>query len=143
MTEPHKELFPRHVFTVEIPNLGPVGYFLNCHGLELEFEVLTYAEGGNNELVHHLPGRLMYPNLSLSAGMTVDEKLINWFAETKTKATKQEITLTLHIEGSDTKRRWTFVDAFPVKWTGPSLESSSGDVATETLLIAHGGLKAA
>ena len=143
MPEPHKELFPRHVFTVEIPGLGPVGYFLTCQGLELEFEVLTYAEGGNNELVHHLPGRLNYPNLSLSAGMTVDEKLATWFDKTKSKAEKQEITLTLHIEGSDTKRRWTFVDAFPVKWSGPMFDSNSGDVATETLLIAHGGLKAA
>ena len=27
----------------------------------MEFDVFEWAEGGNNEFVHHLPGRVRYP----------------------------------------------------------------------------------
>ena len=36
--------------------------------------------------------------------------------------------------------RWEFVNAFPVKWTGPSLQAASSGVSIETLELAHAGL---
>ena len=36
----------------------------------MQFDVFEWAEGGNNEFVHHLPGRLRYPYLSLDSGLT-------------------------------------------------------------------------
>ena len=38
-------------------------------------------------------------------------------------------------------RAWSFTDAFPIKWTGPNLNASSNQVATETLEIVHAGLQ--
>jgi phage tail-like protein len=140
-TLPHQELFARHSFQVEISGIGPVGYFLVCHGLSVEFEVLSYAEGGNNQQVHQLPGRLTYPPLVLTKGMTSDKALAKWLEETRTQANLQEITVTLLIEGGTEERKWSFVDAFPVKWSGPTLDTGSGDIATEELTIVHGGLK--
>jgi phage tail-like protein len=29
--------------------------------------------------------------------------------------------------------RWNFYNAYPVKWTGPNLNASSGDIAMETI----------
>jgi len=140
---PHQELLPRHAFAVEISGIGPVGYFLSCSGLELEIEVLSYAEGGNNEQVHQLPGRLSYPPLTLSNGMTKSKTLAEWFNKTRSAADRQEVTITLFLEGGDAERKWTFADAFPTRWTGPTLDTGSSDLATETLTIVHGGLKEA
>ena len=61
-----KELVAANTFGIRIPGIE-IGYFRECHGLSIEFDVLEYAEGGNNEFVHHLPGRLRYPNLELDA----------------------------------------------------------------------------
>jgi len=36
---------------------------------------------------------------------------------------------------------WTLRDAIPISYTGPSLSSKSGDVATEKLVIAHRGIE--
>src|SRR6185437_14801314 len=94
----HQEVFPRHAFVVSISGIGPVGYFLSCQGLELEFEVLSYAEGGNNEQVHQLPGRLNYPPLVLTNGLTDSKTLAEWFNKTRTKAEPQEISITLWLE---------------------------------------------
>jgi phage tail-like protein len=133
------EPFAVHTFVLRIPDIDTVGFFMHCTGLELSFDVFEYREGGNNDFVHRLPGGLRYPNLILSRGLTKDDVLLQWFMATKTQAERKEITLTLGTGGS--QRTWTFADAFPVKWTGPQVDSHGTQIATETLEIAHGGLK--
>jgi phage tail-like protein len=108
--------------------------------------VLEYREGGNNDMIHRLPGRLHYPNLVLSWGLVQDEDLLKWFGATHTQAQPQEITLTLTTARGSTsapQRKFTFVDAFPVRWSGPQLGADSHDPQSwgETLEIAHSGLK--
>ena len=50
-----------------------MGHFAECSGVELEWEVMPYAEGGQNAFVHQLRGRITYPNLVLKRGITDDE----------------------------------------------------------------------
>jgi phage tail-like protein len=133
------EPFAIHTFVLRIPDVDTVGFFMQCAGLELSVDVFEYREGGNNECVHRLPGGLSYPNLILSRGLTRDDVLLKWFLATSTQAECKEITLTLGSGGS--QRTWTFADAFPVKWTGPQMDSTGTQMATESLEIAHGGLK--
>jgi phage tail-like protein len=129
-------------FIVNVEGLSTsVGVFHECTGLELHFEVYEYREGGNNDIVHRLPGQLSYPNLVLSWGMTNNTALFEWFEATKRTASRMAVTVTLGIKPHT--RSWTFADAFPVRWTGPQLSVSRGEIATETLEIAHGGLKPA
>jgi phage tail-like protein len=123
-----------------------VGIFKGLSGLEISFDVLEYREGGNNDFVHRLPGRMAYPNLVLSWGLVNDEALLQWFMATHMKAQTQEITLTLTASQGDlTKnvRKFTFADAFPVRWSGPQLLGDNSNPQTwgETLEIAHSGLK--
>src|SRR4051794_11525602 len=75
-----------------------VGRFNRCDGLELSFDVFEYREGGNNELIHRLPGALNYPNLVLSRGLTDQSALMDWFFKTQTQAERREITIELHGE---------------------------------------------
>jgi phage tail-like protein len=135
------QTFSVHTFVLKIPDIDTVGFFMQCTGLELTFDVFEYREGGNNDFVHRLPGGLRYPNLILSRGLTKDDVLLQWFLATKTQAERKEVTLTLG--SGSTQRTWTFADAFPIKWTGPQIDSSGTQLATETLEIAHGGLKLA
>jgi phage tail-like protein len=139
-----------HYVVLEVPNITQntafAGLFKGLEGLEVWFDVLEYAEGGNNDFVHRLPGRMRYPNLKLSWGMVSDDILLKWFMATHTKAETQEITLTLTAAKGDTSRdlrKFTFADAFPVHWSGPTLHANAADPETwgETLEIAHSGLK--
>jgi phage tail-like protein len=134
-------LISTYRFSVKIPDVDTIGYFSRCDGLELSFELYEYREGGMNDFVHHLPGGLRYPNLVLTRGLTNEQALLKWFWATHTQAERKEILLTL---GDGTvSRSWTFNEAFPVRWTGPQIESDGSAVATETLEIAHSGLKMA
>ncbi|HEY2318995.1 MAG TPA: phage tail protein [Solirubrobacteraceae bacterium] len=139
-----------HYVVLEVPNITQNTYFLGIfkgmEGLEVWFDVLEYAEGGNNDFVHRLPGRMRYPNLKLSWGLVSDDALLKWFLATHTKAETQEITLTLTAAKGDLSRdlrKFTFTDAYPVHWSGPHLHANAADPETwgETLEIAHSGLK--
>ena len=126
-------------FELTIPDIDTIGFFAHCSGLEANVEIYEYQEGGNNDFVHHLPGRVTYPKLVLSRGLTNEDALIKWFNATASQAERKDITLTL--KSGNSERKWTFVEAFPVRWTGPTVDINGG-IATETLEIVHSGMKA-
>jgi phage tail-like protein len=128
-------------FEIKIGTMEALGLFHECSGLELEVEVFEYAEGGNNHVTHHLPGRVRYRNLVLSRGMTDEKALHDWFWKARDKVEPKEVTLTLKRHDDQTVRTWTFENAYPVRWTGPTLDANGVAVATETLEIAHSGMR--
>jgi phage tail-like protein len=132
---------PISLFVVKVPDIDTIGMFTRCSGLELRIEVLEYAEGGNNEFVHQLPGQLTYPNLVLTRGLTNEDAVFKWFGATRTKAELKEVTVTFQTHRREPIRTFTFANAFPVRWTGPASEAGTSEVALETLEIAHGGLQ--
>jgi phage tail-like protein len=141
-TNGRKELVAASVFVVRIPGME-LGYFIECHGLAAEVEVREYAEGGNNEFVHQRPGRLIYPKLELKRGLTTEDNLIKWFMQTRVKADRKELIVDILNRYGEVHRSYTFDEAYPVKWEGPSIVVGSGGSATESLTIAHAGLKMA
>jgi phage tail-like protein len=125
-------------FTVEIPGFT-IGRFSECAGLAVEYEVFEYQEGGQNDFVHRLRGRVRYPNVVLKRGLTEEQGLLEWFARTQDVAERPTVVITLRAPDARAVRRWACMGAFPVKWTGPSLNAGSNGVATEQLEIAHRG----
>jgi phage tail-like protein len=138
---PPSPITPISIFVVKVPDIDTIGMFTRCSGLELQVDVLEYAEGGNNEFVHQLPGRITYPKLVLARGLTNEDAVFKWFYATRTKAERKEVTITFQSHTQQPIRTFTFADAFPVRWTGPVSEAGTSTVAMETLEIAHGGLK--
>jgi phage tail-like protein len=135
---------------LEVPEISNstslAGLFKGLSGLEVSYDVLEYREGGNNDFVHRLPGRMQYPNLVLSWGIVNNDLLLKWFMQTHAGAQPKEMSLTLSTAGGDRvgdQRKFTFADAYPVRWAGPQVVSDRSDPETwgETLEIAHSGLK--
>lgn len=126
-------------FVLEIPGLA-IGAFSELSGLTVERDVLDYPEGGVNDFVHRLPGRLKYPNLVLKRGVTDQDALQSWFFDSQAKAQLRNITIKLVDPTGKPKRTWAFAQAFPVKWTGPKLNAGSDSPATEELEVAHQGM---
>jgi phage tail-like protein len=129
-------------FKVEIGADLEIGEFRECTGLSVEREILEYTEGGNNDFVHKLPGRVKFPNLVLKRGVTDQKKLLEWFWDTRSKPELATVKLTLVDTTGKKARMWAFENAYPVKWAGPNLNAGSDSAATETLEIAHGGFAA-
>ena len=129
-------------FKVEIP-AGSLGSFREVGGLAVEVETMDYAEGGNNEFVHRLPVRLKYQNIVLKRGVTHQRVLLDWFNQTRQHGVQNKwgtVKVTLMGPRAEVVQTWAFKEAYPVKWTGPTLNASSNAIATETLEIAHAGM---
>jgi phage tail-like protein len=128
-------------FLVEIEGLL-VGGFSEVRGLEVQTEVKEYQEGGRNEYMHKLPGPTRYPNnLSLKHGLIDLETLWSWHQDV-VQGTVERKNGSIYL--LDAKRLpamwWDFKEAYPVKWTGPDFNAGSGNVATETIELAHRGI---
>ena len=98
-------------------------------------------EGGSNEFVHKLPTRIKYPNVVLKRGVTHEDALLKWFWESRSSVQRRDMTISLIGPGAKLVRTWAFLNAYPVKWTGPNLNANSNAVATEQLEIVHNGLR--
>ena len=114
--------------------------FTAITGLEVSFDAFEYQEGGNNGFVYRLPGAMRHPNLVLSRPVTADKSLITWVNQTQQAAQTSDISITMFDPSNTPVQKWTFGDAFPIRWTGPHVEHG-GYIAVETVEITHSGLK--
>jgi len=123
------------------PKQRPIAFFTEVSGLSAEIETMTYNEGGRNDSVHKLPTRMKHPNLVLKRGVTDVKDLQQWLQESFMGPDRKEVTLTMYNEQLEQVRRWSFKNAYPVKWTGPQFNAAQNTVATESLEIVHDGIQ--
>ena len=114
--------------------------FSEVSGLSLEVATEDVEEGGRNDFVHRMPGRCKVGNLVLKRGMTKSNDFLKWHLDVAQGNIKPR-TLSLivyHVDGSESIR-WNFINAFPVKWTGPQFKADDTGAAIESLELAHEG----
>jgi len=135
-------------FLVEVDGVE-IGRFMDVSGLEVEVEVIPLVEGGENNFVHKLPGRMTWVNLVLKRGITQNDSLLEWlnkssgegFAANGNSLRHTSAAITLVGPSGTRIRKWDFFGAFPVKWRGPNFSVGSNEMATEELEIAHHGFR--
>ena len=67
-------------FLVEVDGKA-IGTFTEISGLQVDIAVEEVEEGGQNEFVHKLPGRMKWPNITLKRGVTKSDNLFRWRAD--------------------------------------------------------------
>ena len=127
-------------FLVEIQGLI-VGGFSEVSGLQADTETEDIQEGGVNDYVHKLPKVTKYPNITLKRGITDSDVLWSWHRDVVNGKIERRTgyVILLDSEGNE-KWRWTFEDAYPVKWTGPDFKADNSAVSIEALELVHRGL---
>ena len=136
-------------FLFEVDDIE-IGRFMEVSGLQVDVEVEEVQEGGENNYVHKLPGRMTWPNIVLKRGVTQNDSLLTWlnkssgegFSAGGNKLARKSGAITLIAADGTRLRAWNIDGAFPVKWTGPSFAVTSTDAAVEELEIAHHGFRA-
>ena len=97
-------------FAVQIDGITEA-VFTECTLPTLEVEVHEQPEGGLNNAVHQIPGRI--------------------------KSGQREVSVIMYDSTAGEILRWNFAKAFPSKWSGPSLSSGSNQVAIEALELSY------
>lgn len=130
----------RFSVTLDDVEIGNLGTWSKCDGLAVEYEVQEYQEGGQNEYVHRLPGRCKYTNIKLTRPLDKSSAdVAKWVSRGRTKVERNNGAISVLDAGGEVVAQWNLQGMYPVKWTGPSLDATGNQIATETLELAHNG----
>lgn len=132
--------FRTYHFLVEIDGITKAG-FRECSGLDSSQDAIEYREGNDGLTTRKLPGLVKYSHITLTRGLTDDAQLWEWRKKAMDgKVERKNGSIVLLDETGAEKLRWNFMNGWPSKWGGPSLNASGNEVAIETLEISHEGV---
>ena len=122
-------------FLVEMDGITQAG-FQEVSGLDSSTDSVDYREGNDPNHVRKLPGLNKFSPITLKRGITDSDELWKWRSTVVNgKIARKNGSIILLDDRGQEKLRWNFFNAWPSKWTGPSLNATSTAVAVETLEI--------
>lgn len=113
--------------------------FQEVTGLGAEVSTEEFREGGLNEYSHRLPTGAKYGNLVLKRGLMPDSELSKWCrkAVENFEFEPKDVTVTLLDEEHNPLATWSFVRAYPVKWSISDLKAQENAIVVESLELAY------
>jgi phage tail-like protein len=154
MADEQKSVYPFNAFNfevqIEIAGLGVKklceGQFSDCDGLEMQMDVKTIREGGNNASQIRLIGAVNYGQVTLKRGMTANSlDLWDWFDAQQLalpselrKDYRGEATIVLKTPDRKQERvRFILRKCLLTKLKAPALNAAAGIVAIEELQLTY------
>lgn len=126
------------VYRCTIDGFIPLGIWTKIEGLGFEYQVTEYREGGVNGYTHKILGPCKYTNLRLSRPVdSTSELLMLWLQSNMIAVIPQTMAITAMTMAGEDITTWNLSGVVPVKWTGPTLDIMSNNIATETLEITY------
>lgn len=118
-----------------------LGMFITCNGLGMDLQVTPFEQGGGGANVYPLPGRVKYPNLSVTRPIGPDtRKTMAWLQAMVNGVSPSTALLSALDPSLNPVFSWTLSGVIPAKWTGPSFDAGNPQAATETLELAYGAI---
>jgi phage tail-like protein len=144
MTTQYTDPYRAYNFKVVIQGVTE-GHFTECSGLNLRVEPIRYREAGNNQIVHAVPGRVEYGDVTLRYGLTSSRELWDWMmASARGAAERKNVSiLMLDNEGSNELMRWDLINAWPSELETAHLDASSNEAAIQQLTLAFDSIEQA
>ena len=135
--------YPVSVFHFQCEWGGTRIGFTEVSGLTVELQNIDYREGSSLEYqVTKMPGIPQYSNITLKRGMfNGDNEFFQWLNTVALNSIeRRDLTITLLNEEHAPVVSWKVKSAYPCKVDGPSLNSTSNEVAVESIELCHEGL---
>ena len=110
----------------------------------LQMETTDIKEGGQNTFSHKLPVRVTVGSATLRQGVSDNFDLLNWYMDMlhgDIQAATRQVTVVMFSTSEQPLMTWTFRNAYPVKWGGPTFKADSNSVAVEELEFVHHGFE--
>ncbi len=113
--------------------------FQEATGLQAEVTTEELREGGLNEYVHRLPTGAKYGNLVLKRGYVKSSEMADWVqkAVESFEFDPRDVTVSLLNEEHAPVAAWSFVRAWPVKWSLSDLKAQENALAVESMELAY------
>ena len=138
-----KDPYKNHRFLVEIEGIVQAG-FTEVTIPETSQEPIEYREGIDAPTMRKIPGMVKYGNVILKWGATDSMDLYTWRKEIedgKIDNGRKNMSVIVLDDLGQPITRWEFREAWPTKYDASDLKASGGEIAIDTLEIAHEGMK--
>lgn len=136
------EMHANFRFTVMVDGVNHA-VFMECKLPSLQIETLEVKEGGLNNYVHQLPVRLKPGSITLKHGITKSDALLKWYKDVvqamttgNTASIMKSVTVTMLTIKREPLATFQLNQAYPKKWSGPTLKADDKAIAVEELELA-------
>ena len=132
-------------FGVEIGNVVH-GSFRECSGLGSETELVETKEAGPKgaTVYRKVPGAMKWENITLKRGITDSMEIWKWRKKVEkgdVQGARMNGSIIMYDSQNREVARWNFVQGWPRKVTGPSMNAQNNEVGIEEMEIVHEGLE--
>ena len=95
------------------------------------------------------PTVVKFTNITVKVIATVDKDLYDWYkkcnedmgVQRQWSQNRKTGSVVAYDQANKEAARWNIESCYPVKYTGPTLTASGGDMATETIELVHEGVE--
>jgi phage tail-like protein len=114
-------------------------YFHECANIGVKVQTLKWRSGGNNQVVHCLPGRVEPTDIILRCGVSSSKDMWNWLqTAVQGRVERKNISLVLlDNDGATEAVRWNLMQSWISEWRGATLSALSSGVAIEEMVLVY------
>ena len=130
-----------YTFTLKFGDLE-AGHFTEVSGLGVKVDRITYREAGN-PAVRAIPGQVSFAPVTLRYGLSNDTALWDWLMRAVAgEVVRRNVTVAmLDPTGATEVFLWHLERAWASEWHGAPLDALCRELAIETLVLAHEGIR--
>ena len=137
---------PINHFRLNVGGKDAIGQFREVSVLDTESEIIEHKEvdAQGRPMIIKVSGNLKNSNIELKRGIDIDKGLYEWRKMVEDKGpdgARTDCTLELMDYDGSAIATYTITQAWPVKYTGVTMNAGSNEVAVEGITLAHEGFK--
>ena len=113
--------------------------FQGVSGLDVDMEMDTFVEGGQNRFTWKLPKRAHYSDLVLKRGLFMGSGIVLWCQNAFENFVFEptNITIALLNDSHVSIQAWYVVNAIPKKWSISSFNAQENSVVVESITLSY------
>ena len=121
------------------PDLSQEFRFQEVSGLEVELEMESIVEGGQNRFTWQLPKRTRYSDLTLKRGLIVGSDIVTWVRDALENFNFKPVNVQVSLlnEKHEPIQSWFIVNAIPKKWAISGFNAQENSIVIESLTLSY------
>jgi phage tail-like protein len=138
---PARSTDPLIGFSFSLDISGKVaGYFTEVSGMASESEVVEHkiTDPSGRDVIQKIPGRSKFSDVTLKRGITSEMDMWKWRGQVEKgdiAGARVNATITMYDQALTPIAKWNLTNAWPVKISGPSLQSDGNNFGVEELTL--------
>lgn len=132
------------IFMLKLTGIDSASYFAEINGLSTENQVIEHTAAGadGKPIPQRFAGQVKWANIVLKRGVDKDQTLWTWrkdILDGKIDTSRKSGTISVLDQTAAVVVMYSFVNAWPCKYSSPGLNAGGNDILVEELEMAHEG----